>query len=38
MSKKIVDYLPFLGIVLAVCAASWLAGRTLPPPAVRARR
>ncbi|SEU08074.1 hypothetical protein SAMN05421811_105639 [Nonomuraea wenchangensis] len=37
MGKKIVDYLPFLGIVLAVCTASWLAGRTLLPP-VRARR
>lgn len=27
MKRKIVDYLPFLGIVLFVCAASWSAGR-----------
>lgn len=27
MKRKIVDYLPFLGIVLFVCAASWTAGR-----------
>lgn len=30
MKREAVAYLPFLGIVLATCAASWLAGRTVP--------
>ncbi|MGN9842893.1 hypothetical protein ACTMTI_32700 [Nonomuraea sp. H19] len=30
MSRKVAEYLPFLGIVLFVCTASWLAGRALP--------
>ncbi|SEG90440.1 hypothetical protein SAMN05444920_10730 [Nonomuraea solani] len=34
MSRKIIEYLPFLGIVLVICATSWLAGRTLPAPSV----
>jgi hypothetical protein len=38
MSRKIVEYLPFLGIVLVVCTVSWLAGRTLPPGPARVRR
>jgi hypothetical protein len=30
MNRKIIDYLPFLSIVLVICTASWLAGRTSP--------
>lgn len=37
MNRKIVEYLPFLGFVLVICTASWLAGRALPEPA-RVRR
>ncbi|GAB2956643.1 hypothetical protein ACFMQL_00125 [Nonomuraea fastidiosa] len=33
MKRKVAEYLPFFGIVLVVCTASWLAGRT-PPQAV----
>jgi hypothetical protein len=36
MSRRIVEYLPFLGIVLMICTASWLAGRSLPAPRGRA--
>ncbi|MFI7614260.1 hypothetical protein ACIBP6_23805 [Nonomuraea terrae] len=25
---KVVEYLPFLGIVAVICTASWLAGRS----------
>jgi hypothetical protein len=35
MNRRIIQYLPLLGIVLAVCTASWLAGRSLPAPARR---
>ncbi|MFG1710546.1 hypothetical protein ACFLIM_46005 [Nonomuraea sp. M3C6] len=32
MKRKVIEYLPFMGIVLVVCTASWLAGRTFPGP------
>ncbi|RVX42330.1 hypothetical protein EDD27_4954 [Nonomuraea polychroma] len=32
MKRKIVEYLPFVGFVMVICAASWLAGRALPEP------
>ncbi|WP_188188199.1 hypothetical protein [Nonomuraea sp. SYSU D8015] len=38
MNRKIIEYLPFLGMVLAICTASWLAGRALPDPAPAHRR
>ncbi|MFB4275975.1 MULTISPECIES: hypothetical protein [unclassified Nonomuraea] len=28
MKRKVLEYLPFLGIVLFICTTSWLAGRT----------
>ncbi|MEO3888855.1 hypothetical protein [Nonomuraea sp. B5E05] len=30
MKRKVVEYLPFMGIVLMICTASWLAGRSYP--------
>ncbi|MGR6917082.1 hypothetical protein ACU635_22830 [[Actinomadura] parvosata] len=27
MRSKVLEYLPFVGIVLAICTASWVAGR-----------
>jgi hypothetical protein len=37
MKRKVVEYLPFMGIVLFICTASWWAGRALPgtPPGTR---
>ncbi len=37
MKHKIAEYLPFLGIVLFICTASWLAGR-VPPERSAVRR
>nr|SBO98290.1 hypothetical protein BN4615_P7806 [Nonomuraea gerenzanensis] len=37
MKRKIVEYLPFVGIVLFICTASWVAGRT-PPDRTLAHR
>jgi hypothetical protein len=37
MSRKVIAYLPFFGIVLVTCAASWLAGRTDPEGRIRGR-
>lgn len=28
--RRVAEYLPFMGIVLVVCTASWLAGRGRP--------
>lgn len=28
MRRRVADYLPFMGVVLVVCTASWLAGRS----------
>ncbi|MFC4111260.1 hypothetical protein [Nonomuraea zeae] len=33
MKRKVIEYLPFMGIVLVICTTSWLAGRTFPAPA-----
>ncbi|WP_165959459.1 hypothetical protein [Nonomuraea longispora] len=28
MKRKVVEYLPFMGVVLMVCTASWLVSRS----------
>ncbi|MET7331288.1 hypothetical protein [Nonomuraea sp. NPDC005650] len=37
MSRKVISYLPFVGIMLVTCTASWLAGRTGPEGRSRGR-
>ncbi|WP_345565333.1 hypothetical protein [Nonomuraea rosea] len=38
MKRKVIEYLPFMGIVLVICTTSWLAGRTMPAPEPVSRR
>ncbi|WP_431914982.1 hypothetical protein [Nonomuraea jabiensis] len=37
VSREVIAYLPFFGIVLVTCTASWLAGRTVPEGRIRGR-
>ncbi|MFI6735769.1 hypothetical protein ACIBI9_22845 [Nonomuraea sp. NPDC050451] len=37
MSRKVIAYLPFFCIVLITCAASLLAGRSVPEGRIRGR-
>ncbi|SDL70231.1 hypothetical protein SAMN05421869_12996 [Nonomuraea jiangxiensis] len=38
MKRQVIEYLPFLGIVIVIVTTSWLAGRSLPQVRASATR